>query len=128
LDRRLITLRTGIDFAECILKNFNGRQGIRRYVVFLVQIAHFETKMVSTFSYSEIAVSAILLTFGDSSIIPHSMLSKRTTEAAIMLQRLAERKGIVLPLPDLNSNLLDLVAPLHASPTNVDTTVNRATA
>jgi hypothetical protein len=77
--------------------------------------------MVSTFSYSEIAISAILLTFdlfGDSSsksIIPHFMLSERTTEAAIMLQRLAVRKGIALPLPGLESD----VAPLHASPTNV---------
>lgn len=90
----------GSDLAEQILDRLQGRGSFKEYVLILVQLAHFETEMVTTFTYPEIAVAAILKTSDllqdtvAADIIPSAMLSNRAVHCAEVLGRLAARNGI----------------------------------
>ena len=91
----------GLDIAEQIMEPIQGNCAFKKYVIFFVQLAHFEGEMVSSFSYAEIAVAAILLTsdlFQDAAIVntvPEVLLSERVSQAAEFLGRLASRKGVM---------------------------------
>jgi hypothetical protein len=96
----IVRICAGIDVAEQILKRLDGRGRIKKYVLFLVQFAHFQNEMVSKFTYPEIAVAAILKTsdlFQDpvvASIIPAVLHSDRALKGAETLELLASQKGI----------------------------------
>ena len=82
------------------MKSWEGRRDFRRYVCFLVQLAHYDSAMVSRFTYPEIAVAAILVTCNllqDASaaeMVPVSMLSAQSKAAAKLLTQLASNKGL----------------------------------
>jgi hypothetical protein len=98
-------LLTGLDIAEHLLEKLKGRGSFKKYVSFLVQLAHFDRDMFSKSTYQEMAVAAILVAcelFQDtslSSIIPEFMLTERSEQAAAMLGQVAARKGIKRPQP-----------------------------
>jgi hypothetical protein len=108
-----------MDIVEVVLEKYEGRRSFKKYSSFLVQISHFDTDMVSRFSYAEIATAAILLTcahFGDFSaedLIPAFLLTDRASQAAIVLRQVAARRGL---------NLVSIAKPVaaSASPANVD--------
>ncbi len=113
-------LGSGLDIIEVILEEYEGRRSFKKFSSFLVQISHFDTAMVSRFSYAEIAIAAILVTgdhFADpaaGNLVPAFLLSDRTAQAVDMLRQVAARRGLKLPLS---------IAKPVASPANVDTAV-----
>jgi hypothetical protein len=120
LDALLITsYRVGLDIIEMLLENYEGRRSFKKYASFLVQISHFDTDMVSRFSYAEIAIAAILVTsahvgdFSAENLIPAFLRSDRAEQAAIMLRQVAARRGLTLA---------SVAKPVAASPSpaNVD--------
>jgi hypothetical protein len=110
---------SGLDIIEAILEKYEGRRSFKKYSSFLVQISHFETELVSRFSYSEMAVASILVTadlFADPAarnLVPAFLISDRIAQAVVMLSRVAAQRGLKPPS----------FAKPAASPSNVDTTV-----
>ena len=96
------------------MARLDGNKVFKRYVTFLVQLAHFDNDFSSAHSHSEIAVAAVLVAcdlFESSplDLIPTAWLSERAARSAEMLQIIAARHL-----------LLGVGHSAPSSPTNVD--------
>ncbi len=100
-----------------ILENYEGRSLLERHASSLIRISHFDPDMASRFSYTEIATAAILVAASHladpnpaARLLPASLLTDRTTQAAATLRQLAARQG--LQPPDTNPNIAPSQSPV----------------
>ena len=90
---------------------------LERHASSLIRISHFDPDMASRFSYTEIATAAILVAASHladpnsaARLLPASLLTDRTTQAAATLRQLAARQG--LQPPDTNPNIAPSQSPV----------------
>jgi hypothetical protein len=86
----------GLDIAEHILARLDGKELFKKYVVFLIQVAHFDNEYSLAYSHAEIAVAAVLVAsdiFAASprDLIPTAWLTERAAQSSEILQIIAER-------------------------------------
>jgi hypothetical protein len=93
-----------LDILSTILENYEGQPSFEQHASFLATISHFDTDMVSRFSYAEIAAASVLVAAGHladpaaaARLLPASLLTDRTEQAAATLRQVAARQGLQLP-------------------------------